>query len=195
MINGMFLRLFPEERDLAEAVITEVRKREGLLKKEDRFTPYQERFGNLYDTLKQIHEDHPDRVREVLTEITQGYDGFVDEAVARFSLTTDAYWQNYRRNQLKGSMTVFPVESKSDEENDRALAENYKTLLTVTAEAMDRPIVPLDTEPQFQLLDRRAERALGIGIYIFKNGTGHPIETVWDFRRTEVPRFQYNDRE
>jgi hypothetical protein len=189
------MRLFPEERTLAESVITEVREREELAKEEDRFASYEERFGNLYETLRQIREDHPDRVREVLEEVTAGYNGFVADALAKFPLTTDAYWQNYRRNQSKGSMTVFPDGSKSDTENDRLMADNYKTLLTAMAEATGQTIVPLNTEPQFQLLDRQAERALGIGVYIFKNGIGHPIETVWDFREAEVPKFQYNGGE
>jgi len=74
--------------------------------------------------------------------------------------------------------------------DDEKMAEFYKNFL---AEMIEREGgVSLDVEPQFQLLDRQPERVLGIGVYIFKNGTGHPIETIWDFRQAEIPRFQYN---
>ena len=185
MSNWMFMGLFPEERDLAERVITEVREREGLTD-EKAFT-YQERFGNLYETLKHIREDHPERVKEVLDEITSNYDGFVDQAIIDFPLTADTYWQNYRRNQTKRSiLDDVPLE-------DSKLAESYKESLTWMM--ADEGRISLDVEPQFHLLDRQPERALGVGVYIFKNEEGRPIESIWDLTAKEIPKFQYEGGE
>jgi len=185
----MFVPLFPEEDELIRGVISLVKGREKIEVKNGDFFAFRDQ------TLKQLQEQYPARFQEVLEEITASYNEFVAEAVAKFPLSADAYWQNYRRNQTKASLGVFPDESKTDAENDKLMAKNYNNLLTFMSknmeEIMGKKFVPLDIEPRLQLLDRQPERLTGIMGYIFKNETGDLTETIWDFREAKIPAFQY----
>jgi len=183
------MHLFPEGRELAEGIITFIKEKEGLNKKEEGFTSYRDRFGNLDETLKQIQETYPARVKEALEGISLNYNGFVDSAFAEFPLTVDAYWQGYRRTLGKSSLSIFEDKTKTLAENDKMFAEDYRRIIEIMAEVMETPKINFNIEPLYQLLDRQPKKFMGIGSYIFKSGdNGSPIETIWDLRQKDIPR-------
>lgn len=84
--------------------------------------------------LDQLGEKYPKIAEEIVAEYIQAYNNFVDSAVRTFPKTTDAYWQHYRRNRIKGSMSLFPDRNKTDAENDAILAEHYHNVAKIFAD-------------------------------------------------------------
>ncbi len=144
----------------------------------ERVAHYNSVLGNLEKTMGQIRWAYPELVKAVLKYVTAEYNQSVDQAIAQFPLTVDAYWQNYRRNLTNASLI-----HGTDEE----MANFYKGPIANAIKSGGG--ISLDVEPQHQLLDRQPQRALGLGVYIFKHETGILVETLWDLRQKETPRF------
>jgi len=182
------MSLFPDEDKIASNVINETRKREGL-GASDGLLRGLEAFNAL-------QSEYPGRVDEVLGELVQGYNGYVNALAEKFPLTTDAYWQNFRRNLSMGSLPMFEDPRKTTAQNDRDFAMFYRKFVTaISREAMGDSSGKLGVgpEPQYELLDRQPQYLAGIGLYILKNtATSDPIKTIWDLRQKEIPRMVRN---
>ncbi len=176
MSDERFMPLFPEEEDIVGKVIRIMRKRENL-----------EIPGKSIDEfLKKLQEQHSEKIQEAVGEFMKKYNSYLDGLITKFPITTDTYWQIYRRNHYKSTIPYFVAEH----ENDRIFAGFYRHAADMNARLDGDPPIDYNIEPQYELLDRQPERSFGIGVYIFKDNKGHPVETVWDLREKDIPRFQ-----
>ncbi|MEI6731399.1 MAG: hypothetical protein WCK90_01830 [archaeon] len=151
--------------------------------------PEDELFERFDENIKRFRSAYPDRVKEFLKDRIESRNSILEFGLKDFPLTTDAYWQGYRRSLGSGRLIVDPDESKTMAENDILFAESYRRIVTEFIAPGETPI-DFNIEPSWTVIDRQPERALGVGVYILKDGAGHPHETIWDLRQKEIPRLQ-----
>ncbi len=212
--------LFPARSGLAERIILETRKQEGVMDEEDEFKTYKEKFGtDLYATMAQVRDEFPETFSQIRQQQFEGYNQLLDVVINLYPKTVDGYWQIFRRTMGKGSLLATPDESLSDEENDQRLYDDLMKLHSCKHEVKTRSSTgplsqniaeiekemgikigeevpfPIDftQEPRYRLIATEADEVLGVPLYIMKNG-GEPFQTIWDISQKEVPKLQYTEK-
>jgi hypothetical protein len=174
MSDWRFMSLFPEEDFISKAIIC-------ITKGEERLRELNREVVDLFEYARSIQEQDPEAVKDIFKKMEAGYNEELDKLINKFPLTTDSCWQIYRRTNSKFSLPEsFP-------ENDETMSKFYMDF------AREIPPTSMDAEPEYILLDKK-QRFQGIDSYTFKKGEkGIALDTIWDLRQKQIPRFQYKE--
>lgn len=179
------MQLFPEKEDLIRWAMVEVGRKEN----------YEiESSLSWDDSLLLLTQKFPKTLEETAAGIRSKYNSYVESAANQYPKTVNAYWQEYRRNQCKSSLPVFPLAEMNDEENDKRLEDTYKMIVKImvnSGQIVGDPLtIPLDVEPNYKCVGSEANTSLGVRVYSFLGeGAKDTIWTLWDFRSQKVPKF------
>lgn len=179
------MQLFPEKEDLIRWALVEVCKKENC---------EMESSTSWDEALLSLEQRFPKTLEETAAGIRNKYNSYIESAVMKYPKTVNVYWQEYRRNQSKASLPIFPLVGMNDEENDKRLEDAYKTIVKIMADCGapfgDRKKIPLDVEPNYQCVGSEMNTSLGVRVYSFLGeGAKDTVWTLWDFRSQKVPKF------